>query len=121
MKKKILVVEDDFDSLNLIKDRIEALEYECITAMQPREGLQKAIEHQPQLVILDLMLPKMSGFGFLREFKNRKELKQIPVVVYSVINDAEIAQEAMNLGAKGYITKTCSQREFVHMVQECAA
>ncbi len=117
-KKKILLIDDDQDILDLVTERLRQNNFECYTAQLPSEGLEKALEFKPDLVLLDLMLPKMSGFGFMREFKMRSELANIPVVVLTALADEDIAEEAMNLGAAGYLTKACSAKELLSVVQE---
>jgi len=120
-KKKILIIDDDQDIIDLIVDRLKESNFECYTATFPTEGLEKAAEFKPDLVLLDLMLPKMSGFGFMREFKLRSELAHIPVVVLTALADEDIAEEAMNLGAAGYLTKACSAKELLSVVKEYAS
>lgn len=117
-KKKVLIIDDDPDVLDLVSERLKEHSFECYTAELPGEGLEKAMEFKPDLVLLDLMLPKMSGFGFIREFKLRSDLSHIPVVVLTALADEDIAQEAMNLGAAGYLTKACSAKELLSVVQE---
>lgn len=117
-KKKILIIDDDDEILSLLEERLQANHFECYTATLPSEGLEKAMQVKPDLVLLDLMLPKMSGFGFIREFKHRSELAEIPIVVLTALADEDIAQEAMNLGAVGYLTKACSAKELVTTIKE---
>lgn len=120
-KKKILIIDDDPDIVELIIDRLKESNFECYSATLPAEGLEKALEFKPDLILLDLMLPKMSGFGFMREFRMRTELNHIPVVVLTVLADEDIAEEAMNLGAAGYLTKACSAKELLSVVKEYAS
>lgn len=117
-KKKILIIDDDPDIMHLIVERLQESNFECYTATLPSEGMEKALEFKPDLVLLDLMLPKMSGFGFMREFKLRNDLAHIPVVILTVLADEDIAQEAMNLGAAGYLTKACTAKELLSVVKE---
>jgi len=117
-KIKILVVDDDTDLLYLMKRKLNKFNIECITAAMPAEGLEKATEMNPDLVLLDLNLPKMSGFGFLREFKHRSNLSKIPVIVLTSIADDEVSQEAMNLGAASYLTKSCSDKELFSAINK---
>lgn len=115
--KTILIIDDNLDTLKLVQDTLESLSFECITAASAMEGLEKAGTFKPQLILLDLMLPKMSGFGFMREVKNHPELKKIPVVIYSALGDREIADEIMDLGAAGYLQKMGGTQELVAMVE----
>ncbi|HCU23451.1 MAG TPA: hypothetical protein DF383_00400 [Deltaproteobacteria bacterium] len=115
--KKVLVIDDDTDVLVLLKETLESNHFECDTAISPTEGLEKALSSKPHLIILDLMLPGMSGFGFLRELKKHKDLLKTPVVVLTALSDQEIAEESLSLGAKGYLSKACNAKELVTMVQ----
>ncbi len=117
-KIKILIIDDDQDLLNLLKTKLRRSNIECITATLPGEGLQKANDYVPDLVLLDLNLPKMSGFGFLREFKHRSQLSKIPVVVLTSIVDEEISEEALNLGACSYLTKACTEKELLAVIDQ---
>ena len=116
-RKKILVIDDEPEILKLLKKRLEANHFQCITADNPVEGLQKAVKTKPHLILLDLMLPKMSGFGFLRIVKSNPHLAGIPVVVLTALGDAEITREATDLGAVGYLTKACAPQELISMIQ----
>jgi DNA-binding response OmpR family regulator len=115
--KRVLVIDDDPDILTLLKETLEANHFECHVAASPQEGLETAIASKPHLILLDLMLPGMSGFGFMRELKKHKELAATPIVVLTALSDEEIAEESLSLGAKGYLSKACNAKELVTMVQ----
>ena len=104
-RKRVLIIDDNVDFLELVKETLEEQNYECITASLPSEGLEKARLEKPQLIILDLMLPQMSGFGLMREMKQSAELKHIPIVILTALHDEEVAKEGMDLGAVGYLQK----------------
>lgn len=116
--KKILIVEDDLDMLEVIKETLEENQFECETAMSAPEGLDKVGKIHPDLVLLDLMLPKMSGFGFIRECKHRYPEEAPPMIVLSSLKDREIEQEAMNLGAVEYLNKGCPSRKLLAKVRQ---
>lgn len=116
-KKKILLIDDEREMLKLLKKRLEANHFQCITAENPVIGLKKTVKMKPDLILLDLMLPKMSGFGFLRLVKGNPATATIPVVVLTALEDEEIAREAMELGAVGYLTKACAPQELVATIQ----
>ena len=120
-KKTVLLIDDEPEILKLLKRRLRAHHFQCETADNPVEGLKKAAQSKPNLILLDLMLPKMSGFGFLRLVKGNPNLAGIPVVVLTALGDEEIAREAMDLGAVGYLTKACPTEELISMIQNYAA
>lgn len=105
--KKILVIDDEPDLLNVVKVRLEFEHFECLTAATPMEGLKLAEEHNPSLILLDLDLPQMSGFGFLREIKQGDRTASIPVVILTANGTEDIAREALSLGAVAFLAKSC--------------
>lgn len=115
--KKILLIDDEPDILSLLKQRLEAYGLECVTAETAMEGLQLAATIKPNLILLDLMLPKMSGYGFLREIKSDPKLASIPVIVLTALGNKEVAREAMDLGAVGYLVKSCDFQEILTVVR----
>ncbi len=80
-KKKILVVEDEPQMLDMIKIRLEAAGYKVFTALDGDEGLKRAKEEKPDLIILDIMMPKKDGYTFVKEAKTEESLKGIPIIV----------------------------------------
>ena len=69
MAKKILVIDDDPTVVKLIQSRLEANRYEVITALDGQEGLSKAVAQKPDLITLDILMPKLDGFTFVKEIK----------------------------------------------------
>ena len=118
--KKILVIDDEPDILRLMIELLEAAGYECFQAIEPVDGLKKALEHRPDLIVLDLMLPKMSGFGFLRLIRINPIIGHIPVLVLSGLYDKDVVNEALDLGAKAYLTKGCEPEELIATIRDYA-
>ncbi len=79
--KKILVVDDDPEIVDLVKNRLEAHNYQVVTACDGNEGLLKIKEESPNLVILDVAMPKMDGYTFVLELKKTGKFKNLPVVM----------------------------------------
>ncbi len=119
-KKKVLIIDDESDVRDILKMTIEMEDIECVTASSSVEGLEKAANENPNLILLDLLMPGMSGYGFSRERSNKPELTEIPVVVLTSLGDEEIAKEAMDLGAVGYLVKTSTKSELISMIREYA-
>src|SRR3990167_2485724 len=116
-KVKIMMVDDDPDFLFLYSKRLARHGMECIAVSTPQEGLEKALSEKPDLVLLDLNLPKMSGFGFLREMKQVEALKDLTIVVLTAIQNDEVSDEAMDLGAVDYLTKQVSDYQLIRTIQ----
>lgn len=119
LKKKLLVVDGDPQSEEVLKPALTKAEYQSLFVLTAKEGLQVAREWQPHLILLDLVLPRMSGLGFLREIQHNPRTKNIPVLIMSDLGDFEVIYEAMELGAVGYVTKSNNDREVLSMVSEC--
>lgn len=108
MAKKILIVDDDKIFSKILKDGLmsETGKYEIVTAVNGEEGLEKAQEWHPDLIVLDMMMPKMSGIDFLKKLKLFNVTPAIPVVISSQLMDVEKISESVELGVKGYIVKS---------------
>ncbi len=119
--KKVLIIDDNPDTLKLIQDILEESHFDCQTAASPSEGLSSAATWKPDLILLDLMMPVMSGLGFLRQIKTMTDLSRIPIIILTSLGDREVATEAMDLGACAFLRKACHPKEIVSAVQEYVA
>jgi DNA-binding response OmpR family regulator len=104
MKKKIFVVEDDQFLHKILAMKIKAAGFDVISAYDGESALKK-IKEAPDLILLDLILPQMSGFEFLGEIKLDAKFKNIPVIVLSNLGQEEDFERAKSLGAKDYLVK----------------
>jgi len=105
MKKKILIIEDEPDVVNAVKALLEAKGFEVSAAADGEEGLKKARMLLPDLVLLDLMLPKLSGFVVCRLLKFDDRYKNIPVIVITARTDERDIALAEKVGASDYLIK----------------
>ena len=103
---KILLIEDDPFLSDLYKNQLEKAKHTVLQSFDTAEGLKLISEIKPDLVILDLIMPKFSGMEILKKIKSNEELKEIKVIVLSNIKDENIIKDAKDLGADGYIIKT---------------
>lgn len=103
--KKILIIEDDFFVRDLYSRELGREGFEVSTAEDGAEGLLKVIEKKPDLVLLDIMLPKMSGLDVLKKVKEKEEVKNIPVVLLTNLGQDNVIREGFSLGAVGYLIK----------------
>jgi len=111
MTKRILVVEDNPDNRTLITDVLASMNYEVIVAEDGEEGTQKAEEEVPDLILLDLSLPKMDGWTAARTIKQNAALAHIPIIAltaHAMVGDREKALEA---GCNDYVSKPIDLRE----------
>lgn len=103
---KILIVEDDADFVKILSTGL--VDYglkNIITAFDGEEGLEKAIKEKPDLILLDLILPKMRGEDFLKKLRAHPDIHAIAVLIISQLSDYKKISETMSLGIKGYIVK----------------
>jgi len=105
MAKNILIVEDDKILRELISQKLVKENYKISVAVDGEEGLKKTKEEKPDIVLLDLILPGIDGFGVLEEIKKDPEINKIPVVILSNLGQKEEIEKGMNLGAADYLIK----------------
>src|SRR5438093_1740672 len=106
MKIKILIVDDDPDIATTLRDRLESLGYDTITARDGLRALELIEQDTPHLVLLDLEMPKLSGLGVLKQLSQHKQNGQdLPVIVMTAHGSIAAAVEAMKEGAYDFLTK----------------
>jgi len=105
MAQKILIVEDDKFLRELITRKLIQENFEVIEAIDGEEGLEKAKETKPNLILLDLILPGIDGFEVLTKLKEDPALTVIPVIVLSNLGQREDVERGLRLGAVDYLVK----------------
>ena len=104
-KNRILVVEDQAAIVNMVRMRLEANNYEVITAADGQEGLDKARKENPNLIILDIMLPKMDGYKVCQLLKADPRYKKIPIIISTGRTQQELRKLGKEVAADAYISK----------------
>jgi two-component system alkaline phosphatase synthesis response regulator PhoP len=105
LAKKILVVDDEIYILHILDFSLGAEGYEVITAVDGEEALQKARTERPDLIVLDIMMPKVDGFEACRRLKADPETSPIPVILLTAKGREVDRQMGMEVGADDYIVK----------------
>jgi len=105
MTKKILVVDDEHDIVETLKFVIEAKGFECLCAYDGEQGLMLAKQEMPDLIILDVMMPKINGFKISRLLKYDNKYKDIPILMVTARSQDEDKLIGEETGADEYITK----------------
>ncbi len=114
----ILIIDDDTGSLELLSSAIEECGYNVITAKQPLIGIKKAADILPELIILDWYMPDMDGLQVLKELKNQKTTREIPVVMATGINTESVYLKlALDAGAVDFIRKPFDEVELIARVK----
>ncbi|MDP2929607.1 MAG: response regulator [Candidatus Omnitrophota bacterium] len=105
LKKRILLVEDEQDIVTTLVFRLEAEGYEIITAMDGEDGLNQARTEKPDLILLDLMLPKMDGYKVCIQLKGDSRFSHIPIIIFTARAEEADRKKSEIVGADAYITK----------------
>jgi len=117
MKERILIVEDDKHISKLVKFNLEKANYDCAIAATGEKALEALDDRPVDLVILDIMLPGMDGFGICRAIKEKEKLKNIPIIMLTAKGEEVDRIVGLELGADDYIVKPFSPRELVLRVK----
>lgn len=104
-KPRILLVDDEPAIVKMVGKRLETEGFEVITAMDGAAALQKAKTEAPQLILLDLMLPKMGGYRVCSLLKKDERYNKIPVILFTARSEERDIQASKEAGANAYITK----------------
>lgn len=111
MSKKVLIVDDEPSIVTLLEYNLKQAGFEVVTASDGEEGMKKAIFEQPDLMILDLMLPKMDGIEVCKQLRQQKIM--VPILMLTAKDDEFDKVLGLELGADDYMTKPFSPREVV--------
>jgi len=117
-KKKILVVDDEIDLVAMLTLRLEANDYEVFAAYDGQEGLDKARLLKPDLIILDLMLPKLDGYKVCRMLKFDEKYKQIPIILFTARAQESDVKLGKEVGADAYVIKPFEPDIFLAKIVE---
>ena len=117
-KKRILVVDDEKDLVETLTYRLEANNYEVIMACDGQEGLEKARSANPDLIILDLMLPKLDGYKVCRMLKFDEKYKRIPIILFSARAQENDKKMGEDVGANAYVTKPFEPQALLGKIKE---
>jgi DNA-binding response OmpR family regulator len=117
-KKRILIIEDEKDLADLVSKNLTLEGYEPDIALDGEEGLKKIIETKPDLVLLDLMLPKMDGIEVLEKMKQNQDVKQISVIIMSSRFQQADRDTTIGLGAVDYLEKPYDRYRLLRKIKE---
>ncbi len=117
-KKRILLVDDEKDLVENVILRLEASGYEVIAAYDGQEGFDKARKDKPDLIILDLMLPKLDGYKVCRMLKFDEKYKNIPVILFTARGQESDQKMGRDVGANAYITKPFEGKALLNKIKE---
>jgi two-component system alkaline phosphatase synthesis response regulator PhoP len=116
-KQTILVVDDEKDLLDLIEYNLRKEGFNVLKAENGEEGIAMAKEHSPDLVLLDIMMPKMDGLQAVEVMRKDAELKRIPIILLTARSDEKTEVEGLNKGSDDYITKPISTTKLISRIK----
>ena len=120
-KTRILLVDDEPDLVQMVSTRLKAAGYEISTAYDGQEALEKVKESRPDLMILDLMLPKLDGYKVCRLLKFDERTRGIPILIFTARAQVEDVTLATECGADAYLTKPFEAKVLLSKLQELLA
>jgi Response regulator containing CheY-like receiver, AAA-type ATPase, and DNA-binding domains len=113
---RILVVDDSSTNIVLLEAILNGQGYIIDTAQSVREAYQVIKKETPDLILLDLLMPRISGFDFLKELKGNQATKEIPVIIISAVSDPENKKKSVELGALDFINKPIDIQSFIDKI-----
>ena len=116
-KQTILVVDDEQDLLDLIEYNLKKEGYDVLKAENGIQGLEMAKEHKPNLVLLDIMMPKLDGIQVCEKMRANPDLKPIPVIFLTARSDEKTEVEGLDIGADDFITKPISTTKLLSRIK----
>lgn len=113
----ILIVDDNAQNVELLQAYLEELECPVRTAADGVEAIDDVERHQPDIILLDVMMPRMSGFQVCQKLKGNPQTRDIPIVMVTALNEVGDVERAVECGADDFLTKPVNKLELVTRVR----
>ena len=117
MKHKLLIIEDNLDLLQMVSLRAKYRGFKCIKDSTGAHCLSKVERWRPDLILMDLDLPKINGIELILQLKNRADWSRIPIIVFSSFSENELVNEVIKLGANTYFVKNGSIDDLLDIIE----
>jgi two-component system alkaline phosphatase synthesis response regulator PhoP len=117
-RKRILVVDDEIYIVHILEFTLTMEGYEVLTAADGEEALRRLEQDRPDLVVLDIMMPKVDGYEVLRRIRADEEFRQLPVILLSAKGRPIDRDTGLEIGADDYIVKPFSPRRLLEKIQD---
>ena len=117
MSYKLLVVDDEKDIVETLRKKLLEEGYEVVVAFDGEEALVRVKEDNPDIILLDLILPKLPGFEVLKEIREKYKDKWRPIIIISAQTDLEMVKKSYKLEADHYLTKPCSMENVLRGIR----
>lgn len=106
LAKRVLLIEDEIVLLNLLSEKFKDSGFEVNSAQSAEAGIKSALQNHPDLILLDIILPKMDGLTMLKKLRQDKWGKGVPVIILSNLSDQKKVSEAMKIGVYDFLVKS---------------
>ena len=113
----VLIVDDNAQNVELLQAFLESLPVKLVTAADGVEALAKVAEHNPDLILLDIMMPRMSGFEVCRKLKSDPETREIPIIMVTALNELGDIERGVESGTDDFLSKPVNRLELVTRVK----
>lgn len=118
-KFRILCIEDNPDTQRMLTFILARAGYDVITADDGPQGIEKAKAWRPALILVDMMMPKMSGAETIRELRKIEIIKDVPILILSAYKEKALIEEALEAGADDYLIKTVLPDDLTDIIDRC--
>jgi CheY-like chemotaxis protein len=117
MPLTILIVDDEYMNREILQAHLESAGYQIVMANNGTRALEAAASHQPDLILMDVKMPDMSGFDVCAELRSRPDLHHIPVLLLTALDDDQARALSLQSGASGLLTKPYDFKEILAQIQ----
>jgi CheY-like chemotaxis protein len=117
-KPKVLIVDDEPFNVDYLQQQLEDCNYHLLTAFNGREALEEIESQQPDLILLDLIMPVLDGFAVLAQVKADPVLRDIPIIIISAEKDSRSVVKGIKQGAEDYLTKPIDEVLLIQKLKE---
>jgi DNA-binding response OmpR family regulator len=117
MAKKILLIDDDEDMVEMVSLSLSTRGYDVISATDPKAGIDKAASEKPDLILLDIMMAEIDGFEICNRLKSAEETKNIPIIFFTAIGSRDLEEKCFKAGGSGCIVKPFETEEMMEKIE----
>ena len=118
-RKKILLVDDSSKVLLMERMILSKSQYDVVTAKDGQEGVEKALAERPDLILMDVVMPRMDGFEACRRIREQEDTKAIPVIMVTTRGELQSVENGYSSGCTDYVTKPINGLELLAKVKSC--
>ena len=118
MAKKILIVEDNIDIIEFVKELLQTLSYETVIATDGKQAVDRASEHLPDLILMDIVLPEMNGLDAARRIRQNPQCQSIPIIAMTARLLPKAREQCLQSGCTDYISKPFSPKQLLARIQK---